>query len=202
MSQPDEVLTDGCLFNDAAEAGMFRRKVVPLERRDPPAIVEVDIVNGCAIMIRRDVIEQIGLIDEDFFIVHEESDFCLRAKYAGFRCGVIGEPLVWHKHSSAFAQAGKRWQRYYDARNSLLHRTAAPHDAARRGCNLGAKMAQTLYYYCCHEREAGLTDRPMSRRPFRRSFPTRRLCGAAAARATVAAGYSRASAPRPAVIAN
>ena len=59
-------------------------------------------------MIRAEVFERIGLIDERFFLIHEESDFCLRARQAGFRCGVLGEALVWHKGSSSFKRTGKR----------------------------------------------------------------------------------------------
>ena len=53
---------------------------------DPPggaaAVAEVDIVNGCCLMVRRDLIASIGFIDEEFFLVHEESDLCLRSQRA------------------------------------------------------------------------------------------------------------------------
>jgi hypothetical protein len=71
-------------------------------------------------MISARVVAAIGLIDERFFLVHEESDYCLRAIQAGFRCGVLPEVLVWHKGSSAFRRAGNGLQRYYDARNLVL----------------------------------------------------------------------------------
>ena len=35
-------------------------------------------------MIRAEVFRTIGLIDDRFFLIHEESDFCLRARAAGF----------------------------------------------------------------------------------------------------------------------
>src|SRR5262249_42366733 len=108
-----DVMTAGCVFNQPEHAGFLQRKEVPLITADPPAITDVDIVNGCCMMIAASVFRSIGLIDERFFLVHEESDFCLRARRAGFACGVIGESLVWHKGSSSFKRTGKSLQRYY-----------------------------------------------------------------------------------------
>ena len=113
-------MTDGVVFNEPKEPGFFQRKTVQLVDAAIPPITAVDIVNGCCMLIRAEVFERIGLIDERFFLVHEESDLCLRARRAGFRLGVLGEALVWHKGSSAFARTGKRLQRYYDTRNLCL----------------------------------------------------------------------------------
>ncbi|MBY0229822.1 MAG: glycosyltransferase family 2 protein, partial [Gemmataceae bacterium] len=120
MDEPAKVMTDGTLFNRPEEKGFFQRLPVPVAPAEPPPVAEVDIVNGCCMAIRREVFQRIGLIDERFFLIHEESDFCLRARRAGWRSGVIGEGLVWHKGSSSFKRSGRGWQRYYDARNLLL----------------------------------------------------------------------------------
>jgi len=45
---------------------------------------EVDAVSGAFLMIRREVIDNIGLLDERFFMYGEELDWCLRAKKAGW----------------------------------------------------------------------------------------------------------------------
>jgi GT2 family glycosyltransferase len=127
MDDPETVMTDGCRFNRPSFPGFFERIPVPIIPEDPPRVAPVDIVNGCCMMISRRVFERIGLIDERFFLIHEESDFCLRAQQAGFKCGIVAAPLVWHKGSSTFNRSGKGLQRYYDARNLALllwkHRT-------------------------------------------------------------------------------
>jgi GT2 family glycosyltransferase len=51
---------------------------------DPEQTHEVDAVSGAFLMIRRKVVEQIGLLDERFFMYGEELDWCLRAKRAGW----------------------------------------------------------------------------------------------------------------------
>jgi GT2 family glycosyltransferase len=124
MDEPDRVMTDGVAFNRGPGTAFFPRIVVPVVPGNPP--VRVDIVNGCCLMARADVFRAVGLFDEALFIVHEESDFCLRAGAAGFGCAVLGETLVWHKGSSAFDRSGRQVQRYFDARNLyyLLRRHA------------------------------------------------------------------------------
>jgi len=121
MDEPETVMTDGCVFIDPQGRGFFIRQ--PIELADaslPPRLVPTELVNGCCMMIRNDVFHKIGMIDERFFLIHEESEFCLRANQAGFRCGVLAERLLWHKGSSAFARESKPLQRYFDARNLYL----------------------------------------------------------------------------------
>jgi GT2 family glycosyltransferase len=62
----------------------YRKRGAQFERRD--RIVDVGFVLGAAMMIRREVIERIGYLDEDYFPAYvEEADFCYRAHLAGFR---------------------------------------------------------------------------------------------------------------------
>jgi len=46
---------------------------------------EVDVILGAFLMVRRRVIEQIGAMDDQFFMYAEETDWCYRAKQAGYR---------------------------------------------------------------------------------------------------------------------
>ncbi|OGN52716.1 MAG: hypothetical protein A2Z85_01495 [Chlamydiae bacterium GWA2_50_15] len=80
---------------------------------------ELDYACGCSLMIRRDVVEKIGLFDARFFLLWEEADFCLRAKRAGFLLSICKEALLRHKVSASFV-GGKPQSRYYWWRNRLL----------------------------------------------------------------------------------
>ena len=106
MDEPDTVMTDGTLFNRPGYPGFFQRQPVPERVADPPTVEETDIVNGCCMMVRAELFAQIGLIDDRFFLIHEEADFCLRTKEAGWQCGILAEGLVWHKGSSASSARG------------------------------------------------------------------------------------------------
>jgi hypothetical protein len=60
---------------------------------------DVDYITGCALMIRRTVIEQIGLLDEAYPMYNEDSDWCFRARKAGFRVVYTPSGRLWHKVS-------------------------------------------------------------------------------------------------------
>jgi GT2 family glycosyltransferase len=157
MDEPGEVRTDGCMFNRPQHNGFFQRKEVPINKASPAFITEVDIVNGCCMMVDARVFQLIGLIDERFFLVHEESDLCLRARQAGLRCGVLGQALVWHKGSRSFAATGKRLQRYYDARNLwlLVRKHSRIHRQGRGPWRSRLEYFRSVYYRYCIEREEG-----------------------------------------------
>lgn len=46
--------------------------------------LDVDSVSGCFLMIKKEVIKKIGLLDETYFMYGEEMDWCMRAKAAGY----------------------------------------------------------------------------------------------------------------------
>ena len=46
---------------------------------------EVDVVDGCFMLVRHEAIEQIGIMDEQFFMYSEETDWCYRFKQAGWK---------------------------------------------------------------------------------------------------------------------
>ena len=60
---------------------------------------EEDFQDGCSILIKKDVINKIGLFDKTFFLYSEEVDFCCRAKKAGFKIIYVPQSKVWHKIS-------------------------------------------------------------------------------------------------------
>ena len=46
---------------------------------------EVDVVTGCFMLVRNEAIEQVGMMDERFFVYGEETDWCYRFKQAGWK---------------------------------------------------------------------------------------------------------------------
>ncbi len=81
---------------------------------------EVDYVCGCALLMHRSVPEAIGLLEESFFLLWEESDFCARAKKAGFQIWTAPQSKLWHKVSASFT-GGKPHMHYFWWRNRLLY---------------------------------------------------------------------------------
>jgi GT2 family glycosyltransferase len=79
----------------------------------------VDWVSGCAIMVRRQVIEQVGAIDERYFYYWEETEWCLRARRAGWQIWIAPQAKMWHKGVQRNYQPGPNIT-YYATRNRLL----------------------------------------------------------------------------------
>lgn len=59
-------------------------------------VVDVDYVAGCAMLVKRAVLESVGLLDGTYFAYHEDLDYCVQAKAAGFRVECTGSLLCWH----------------------------------------------------------------------------------------------------------
>lgn len=59
-------------------------------------ICQTDWVAGASMIIRREVFETAGLMDEEYFMYYEEMDFCLQAKRAGWSCWYVPESRVVH----------------------------------------------------------------------------------------------------------
>lgn len=58
--------------------------------------IPIDWLAGASMVVRRQVFEQIGLMDEGYFMYYEEVDFCLRAQQAGWPCWYVPESRVVH----------------------------------------------------------------------------------------------------------
>lgn len=79
----------------------------------------VDYVCGAALLARREVFETVGLLEPKFFLIWEESDFCFRAKKAGFNTMTCPKAIIWHKVSASMV-GGKPHSTYFWWRNRLL----------------------------------------------------------------------------------
>ncbi len=117
-----------------ASRALDRWKVLREMTREP---AEVDWVPGASMFIRRAVFEEIGLLDEGFFLYFEETDFCLRARRAGWACWYAPDSRVYHKRgqSTGVTKAGSTerlptyWfdsrRRYFVKNKGLLYALAA-----------------------------------------------------------------------------
>jgi GT2 family glycosyltransferase len=76
--------------------------------KDENEVYEVEAVSGSCMFIRRAVIDQIGYLDEQYFAYQEDSDFCFRARKAGWR--VYYQPTAQITHYGG--QGGSRTQPY------------------------------------------------------------------------------------------
>lgn len=75
----------------------------------PEATTRVDWLAGASLMMRRSVLDRIGLFDETFFLYFEETDLCRRAALAGWPTDYVVESRVAHIGSASTGMKG--WTR-------------------------------------------------------------------------------------------
>lgn len=69
---------------------------------------EVDWAKGAALLIRKEVIEEIGLFDEDYFIYGEEMDLCFRIGKAGWKKVFLHDSSIVHLEGKSTIQSSAR----------------------------------------------------------------------------------------------
>ena len=57
--------------------------------------------SGCAVLLRRSMLDDIGLLDEHFFAYCEDADLAFRARLRGWRCVYVPAAVVYHKFSAS-----------------------------------------------------------------------------------------------------
>ncbi len=80
---------------------------------------ETEYVNGCLMLIKREVAEKIGLIDSRYYLYFEEIDFCQKARKAGYRLSYTPKAKIWHLNAGS-SGVGSGLQDYFITRNRLL----------------------------------------------------------------------------------
>jgi GT2 family glycosyltransferase len=83
-------------------------KKFPGKERAYSEPIEVDSVIGACMVVRRDAIEQVGLLDEDYFLFLEETDLCFRMKKAGWKVYHVPQAEVYHFQGKGAEEVKKR----------------------------------------------------------------------------------------------
>jgi len=104
------------LLNKSFLRWLFPEKF-PGKETDYPGPVEVDSVIGACMLVRREAVEQVGLLDEEYFLFLEETDWCYRMKEAGWKIYHNPHAEILHfQGKSAEAEKGKARIEYYRSR--------------------------------------------------------------------------------------
>ncbi|WP_181833170.1 glycosyltransferase family 2 protein [Bacillus taeanensis] len=84
---------------------------------------ETDFITGCSLLVKAELIQQIGMLDDDFFMYYEDAEWSLRAKKNGWKLVYVPESIVWHKVGSSTGREKKDHSpiiEYYDIRNNIF----------------------------------------------------------------------------------
>ena len=115
---PDKIQSVGAQI-DWREARSFSFGYNEIDVGQFDKIREVDWVYGCALLIKRTTIENIGLLDSAYFAYMEEVDWCVRCKKSGYKVVFISGAKIWHRGHFASGEMSSL-SLYYMLRNRLL----------------------------------------------------------------------------------
>jgi GT2 family glycosyltransferase len=104
---------------DWKDVASFHRGVDEVDRGQCNTSSETDFATGCCVLIKREVLETVGLLSEDLFLYWEDVEYSLRVKKSGYSLFYIPEAKVWHDNAGSSDGAGNEVSIYYQTRNRL-----------------------------------------------------------------------------------
>jgi GT2 family glycosyltransferase len=96
------------------------RHLLPDEQPGRGAPSGTEVLTGCCLVASSVTWQHVGLFDEGFFVIFEDSDWSLRARGRGVRLVVEPASRIYHAVSASFQDASARLACYYYCRNGLV----------------------------------------------------------------------------------
>lgn len=118
-------------------------------------------LNGTSMLIARRAIEDVGLLDEGFFLYWEDTEFCLRLRKTGWRLAAAPESRILHQVSASTGGNRKVVDRYLTASGLRLLRLHSPVPRLSQFLFLAMRLSRrvaTLQFARCKSVWAGLRD--------------------------------------------
>ena len=113
---------------------------------------ETSFATGCCMLISREVLEKIGLLDDKFFLYLEDLDYSFRARNKKFHLWYVPSSIIWHKNAGSTGGSGSKTHIYYQTRNRLLF--GFKHLSLRTKLALFKQLFQKKSYNTPIEKEA------------------------------------------------
>lgn len=122
------------------------------DQRDGPRWTQprrVDYLPFCCVLLRREMLAEVGLLDPRYWLYYEDADFCRRARAAGWELWSEPSSHIWHRVSRSarrMAAGSRRWR----TRTRLMFYRQHPHGphpaltAIHLALSLGAQAARDL----------------------------------------------------------
>jgi N-acetylglucosaminyl-diphospho-decaprenol L-rhamnosyltransferase len=98
----------------------------PSQNGPYPGVREVDWISSASILVRREALEEIGLIDEEYFIYSDETDWQYRLWHAGWKVYYLPEVTTIHFGGGSFSPGDKRYTLVYRGRMLFARKHYSP----------------------------------------------------------------------------
>jgi GT2 family glycosyltransferase len=89
---------------------------------DPAGSYEVDALVGAFMLVRREAIDDVGGLDEDYFMFGEDLDWCYRLKQRDWKIHYLGERAIVHHKGASTRQEPHRMNYHFHRAMYLFHR--------------------------------------------------------------------------------
>jgi N-acetylglucosaminyl-diphospho-decaprenol L-rhamnosyltransferase len=133
---------------------LFLRKLAPRSRAlnafyaggfDHDAVHEAEFLMGSCMLVRRDAVDAVGLLDEDYFLFSEETDWHYRFRAAGWK--VLFYPGAEVVHVGGAAHGGRMFREQVRGHLRFLakHRSAAEAERARKLMLVALRMRALVF---------------------------------------------------------
>lgn len=115
--QSDVIWFGGGKFNEKTGEGNHQRWNCK-DKGNTGEITKVTFLTGCLMLIPMHVIENVGMLEEKYFLYAEDTEYCCRVMKAGYHLFFCEDAVIYHKVSATTGERSEMSQ-YYMARNTL-----------------------------------------------------------------------------------
>jgi len=143
---------------------------------DPKAAV--DYLTGCAMLVKKEIIEEIGPLDTGYFLYFDETDWCARVIRAGYKLIYVPNAIVWHVVSGSLEN--QQIKSEYMIRNRIRF-ALKNFDLKYMPMFLLSFIAETIFIFFRNIRESNLSETKLRMKAFgwnmlnlRKTFTARR----------------------------
>jgi len=126
-----------------------------------------DSLNGTSMLISRKALESVGLLDEDFFLYFEDTEYCMRLRKLGWRMAIAEDSRILHKVNASTGGNKLLLDRYQTASMLRLLRLYSPAPSLACFLFLAIRFSRRvlrLQFARCRSVWAGVED-------YRRTLP-------------------------------
>lgn len=83
-------------------------------------VEQTEFATGCCMLLKKEVLDTVGLFDEKYFLYYEDADLSTRVKRAGYKIIYAPKAYLWHINAGSVGGSGSALQDYYTTRNRML----------------------------------------------------------------------------------
>ncbi len=107
-------------YTDWANIKSIHRGVDEVDHGQYDVTEKVDFASGCCMLVKKEVLEKVGLFDDRGFLYFEDAILCERIKKAGYELWYVPTAVLWHLNAVSSGGSGNDLQDYFITRNQML----------------------------------------------------------------------------------